>query len=86
MLTAMNSGRGWPSQFFVKDQRLALAPKVCPEQSQPLKEVNNGHAITFQAFQGMFVQGFAQIFEELTAYDQYLVKFNARNRMYTKTN
>ena len=32
--------------FFVKDLGLALAPKVCPGQSQALKKVNNSQAFT----------------------------------------
>ena len=43
----MNSGRGWHSHFFVfKDLGLSLAPKMCPDQSQAFKEVNNGQALT----------------------------------------
>ena len=70
--------------FFVKDLGLALAPKMCLDQSQTFKEVNNSQAFIyrrkekkwhlfcqdeprFQVLQGMFVQSFAQIFEELTA-------------------
>ena len=41
MLTDMNSGRGWHSQFFVKDLGLALARKMCPDQSQAFQEVDN---------------------------------------------
>ena len=68
------------ASFFVKDLGLALAPKMCPDQSQAFKEVNNSQAFTvgrkktfflwrrrFQVLQGMFVQSFAQIFEELAA-------------------
>ena len=32
--------------FFVKDLGLALAPKMCPDQSQAFKEVNNSQAFT----------------------------------------
>ena len=32
--------------FFVEDLGLALAPKMCPDQSQALKEVNNSQAFT----------------------------------------
>ena len=64
------------ASFFVKDLGLALAPKMCPDQSQAFKEVNNREAFTgrkkkkmahfffwtsrFQVLQGMFVQSFAQ--------------------------
>ena len=45
VLTAMNRGRGWHSQFFlVKGPGLALAPKMCPDQSQAFKEVTNSQA------------------------------------------
>ena len=38
----MDFGRGRHSQFFfVKNLGLALAPKMCPDQSQAFKEVNN---------------------------------------------
>ena len=84
MLAAMNSGRGGHSQFFFEDLGLALAPKICPDQSQTFIEVNSSQAFIyrrkekkwhhffqdeprFQVLQGMFVQSFAQIFEELTA-------------------
>ena len=63
--------------FFVKDLGQALAPKMCPDQSQAFKEVNTSQAFTVgkkkkkigssRVLQGMFVQRFAQIFEELTA-------------------
>ena len=49
MLTAMNSSaRGWRiiARFFVKDLGLALAPKVCPDESQASKEVNISQAFT----------------------------------------
>ena len=58
---------------------LELAPKMCPDQSQAFKEVNNSQAFTvrrnkkkiwtsrFQVLQGMFAQSFAQIFEERIA-------------------
>ena len=71
------------ARFFAKDQGLVLAPKMCLDQSQAFEEVNNSQEFTvgrkkigssfffwtsrFQVFQGMFVQSFAQIFEELTA-------------------
>ena len=32
--------------FFVEDLGLALAPKMCPDQSQAFKEVNNSQAFT----------------------------------------
>ena len=32
--------------FFVKDLGLALAPTMCPDQSQAVKEVNNSQAFT----------------------------------------
>ena len=34
------------ASFFVKDLGLALAPKMCPDQSQAFKEVNNSRAFT----------------------------------------
>ena len=34
------------ASFFVKDLGLALAPKMCPDQSQAFKEVNNSQAFT----------------------------------------
>ena len=46
MLTATNSGSGGHSQFFVKDLGLALAPKMCPEQSQAFEKVNSSQAFT----------------------------------------
>ena len=71
------------SSFFAKDLGLALVPKMCPNQSQAIKEVNNSQAFTvgrkkndpipffwtsrFQVLQGMLVQSFAQMLEELTA-------------------
>ena len=85
MLTTMNRGRGWHSQFFVKALELALAPKKCHDQSQTFKEVNNRYpgkhllqedkrmtlfffwTSRFQVLQGMLVQNFELIFEELTA-------------------
>ena len=44
MLTGMNSStvvEGDIANFFVKGLELALAPKMCPGQSQTFKEVNN---------------------------------------------
>ena len=42
MLTAINSsGRGDTASFFVKELGLALAPKICPDQLQAFKEINN---------------------------------------------
>ena len=82
MLTATNSGSGGHSQFFVQDLGLALAPKMCPEQSQAFEKVNSSQASTagrknkcpiifwtsrFQVLQGITVQSFRQILEELTA-------------------
>ena len=32
--------------FFAKDLGLALAPKMCPDQSQAFKDVNNSQAFT----------------------------------------
>ena len=32
--------------FFVEDLGLALAPKMCPDQSQAFKEVNDSEAFT----------------------------------------
>ena len=48
MLTAMNSGeKGDIAIFFlVKALGLALAPKMCPDQSQAFKKVNNRQAFT----------------------------------------
>ena len=61
--------------FFAKDLGLALAPKLCTDQSHAFKEVNNSQAFTvgkkkaqflfylasrFQVLQGIFVQRFAQ--------------------------
>ena len=37
---------GDTASFFVKDLGLALAPKMCPDQSQAFKEVNNSQAFT----------------------------------------
>ena len=34
------------ASFFVAGLGLALAPKMCPDQSQAFKEVNNGQAFT----------------------------------------
>ena len=83
MLTTMNSGRGWHSQFFVHDLGQALALKMCHDQSQAFK-VNSSHAFTvetkiahffwasrFQGLQGMVVQSFAQTVEELTAQGEH---------------
>ena len=43
----MNSGRGGQSpKKNVEDLGLALAPKMCPGQSQTVKEVNNSQAFT----------------------------------------
>ena len=73
------------ASLFGKDLGLALAPKMCPDQSQASKEVNSSQAFTAgrkkldpfffwtsrsQVLQGMFVQSFAQILE-LTAQEQY---------------
>ena len=70
------------ASFFVKGLGLALATKMCPDQSQAFKEVNNGQAFTVgrkendpffsgraasRCSKAMFVQSFAQIFVELTA-------------------
>ena len=49
MLTAMNSARGWQPVFFVKKDLLiglALAPNMCPDQSQAFEEVNNSQAFS----------------------------------------
>ena len=77
---------------FFKDLGLALAPKVRPDQSQTFKEVNNRQVFTvrrkndaffflgqplFWMLRGMFVQWFAQIFEELTAQDQYCLLYTS---------
>ena len=55
--------------FLLKDLGLALAPQMCPDQSQAFKEVNNSQSgvYRFQVLQGMFAQNLAQIFGELTA-------------------
>ena len=42
----MNSGRGYHSLLLFMDLGLALAPKMCPDQSQTFKEVNNSQAFT----------------------------------------
>ena len=69
------------ASFFVDDPEMALPPKMCPNQSPAFTEVKNSQALAvgkkknaiifctsrFQVFLGMFVQSFAQIFEELTA-------------------
>ena len=34
------------ASFFVEDLGLALAPKMCPGQSQVFKELNNSQAFT----------------------------------------
>ena len=54
------------ASFFVQDLGLALAPKMCPDQSQAFKEVDNSEAFTvgrkrngtrrFEVLQRMFVQ------------------------------
>ena len=36
------------ASVFVKDPGLALAPKMCPDQSQTFKEVNNSQAVTVE--------------------------------------
>ena len=49
LLTAMNSGRGWHSLFLwlrTYQVGLALAPKMCLDQSQAFKEVNNNQTFT----------------------------------------
>ena len=73
MLTSINSWKGWHSQFLVvAELGLALAPKMCLDQSQALEEINNSQVCTvgreqndqyiffwtsrFQVFRGMFVQ------------------------------
>ena len=69
------------SFFLVQDLGLALAPKMCPDQSQTFKEVNNSQAFTAwrkkttlffldQPLPGAprhVCTSFEQIFEELTA-------------------
>ena len=50
-LTAMNrveEGDILVASVFVKDPGLALAPKMCPDQSQTFKEVNNSQAVTVE--------------------------------------
>ena len=42
MLAAMNSSGSDRNVFFVQDLGLAVAPKMCPDQSQAFKEVKNG--------------------------------------------
>ena len=37
---------GHIASFFFKDLGLALASKMCPDQSQALNEVDNGQAFT----------------------------------------
>ena len=46
MLTAMNSGTGQYSHFFGKDVGLALAPKLCLDQSRAFKGVNSRQVFT----------------------------------------
>ena len=46
MLTVKESERGERSHFLVKDLGLALARKMCPDQSQAFKGVNHGQANT----------------------------------------
>ena len=76
MLTAMNREEGDIASFFVEDLGLALAPKMCLDQSHTFEEVKKRYAFTvgkkkwtsrFQVLQGIFVQSFAPKFEELTA-------------------
>ena len=82
----MEEGDVLVASFFVKDLGLALAPKMCPDQSQAFKEVSKSQAFTvaekkcriifsvdlyfltsrLQVVQGVFVESFAQIVEELT--------------------
>ena len=68
------------SSFFVKDLGLGLPPKLCPDQSQAFKEVNNSQAYrrkkknvpiffrneSFQVLQDTRLHKVAQTFEELT--------------------
>ena len=67
------------SSFFVEELGLVVVPKLCRDQSQAFKDVNNSQAFTgrrkerlffwtsrFQVLQGMFVQSFAQTFEDRT--------------------
>ena len=67
--------------LFVEDLGLALAPEICPDQSQTFKEVTYWLTFTvgrekisfflctgpLEVLQGKFVQSFAQKIEELTA-------------------
>ena len=39
---------GDTASFFVKDLGLALAPKMCPDQSQAFKEVNDSKAFPWE--------------------------------------
>ena len=73
------------SQVFVKDLELTLARNMRADKLQAFKEVNKSQRFgkknktisflfwmsRFQVPQGMFVQRFAQIFEDVTAWDQY---------------
>ena len=43
------------ANFFVKDLGPALAPKMCPEQSQAFKEVNNSQPFTVGFFDDPFL-------------------------------
>ena len=43
-MTVKESGRGQRRHFFVKDLGLALARKMCPDQSQAFKGVNHSQA------------------------------------------
>ena len=78
MLTVKESERGERSHFLVKDLGLALARKMCPDQSQAFKGVNHSQANTvgekkmacllflprrFQVLQGMLVENLGQTFE-----------------------
>ena len=48
------------ASFLVENLGLALAPKMCPDQSQAFKEINNS-----QAFTVVFFCGFTDHLKEL---------------------
>ena len=69
---------GDTARILLKGLGFALGAKMRADQAQAFKEIKNSQAFTvgrknkfctsrFQVLQGMFVQSFAQIFEELTA-------------------
>ena len=72
--------------FSVKNLGLALAPKMCADQSQAFKKVKNSQAFTvYRCSKACSHKTLAQIFEQMTAQDHYYVIFNPQNRIYTET-